>query len=135
MKTYKDIVKTEEALKELGYRIENNIIEKIDVNIVGHFGNITTLEVFLKNCCLFSQYNLGGAFPYVIKSIIELLDLTDDNGVRLSKIKNIPVRLVIKGDGLGEAIGIGNFMKDEFVLVKDAIDMSVKNAKEACSKW
>ena len=27
MKTYKDIVKTEEALKKLGYRIENNIIE------------------------------------------------------------------------------------------------------------
>ena len=135
MKTYKDIVKTEETLKELGYRIENNIIEKIDVNIVGHFGNITTLEVFLKDCCLFSQYSLGRAFPYVIKSIIELLDLTDDNGIRLSKIKNIPVRLVIKGDGLGEAIGIGNFMKDEFVLVKDVIDMSVKKAKEVCSKW
>lgn len=135
MKTYKDIVKTEETLKELGYRIENNIIEKIDVNIVGHFGNITTLEVFLKDCCLFSQYNLGGSFPFVVKSIVEILNLTDDNGVRLSKIKNIPVRLVIKGRGLGEAVGIGNFMNDEFILVKDVIDMSIENVKEVYGKW
>lgn len=135
MKTYKDIVKTEQQLKESGYCIQNDIIRSIDVNIVGHFNNVTTLEMILDDCCLFSQYNIGSLFPFIMKAIVEILELTDDDGIRISKMKNLPVRIVIDGDGWGNVIGFGHFMKDEFILVEELIDTAKDNLKEAINKW
>lgn len=125
MKTYKDIVKTQSDLKN--YHIENNMIEFIDVNIVGHFGNIMTLTMAFQNCCLFSQYNLGNLIGTVLKVIFEVLELTEDNGLCLSKVKNVPVRIVSENSWGSKVIGFGHFMKDRFVLVEDVIAIAREN--------
>lgn len=44
MVDYKKAIKTKEEVEKMGYFIDNNIIEKMDINIVGRFGNITTFE-------------------------------------------------------------------------------------------
>lgn len=128
MKSYKDIVKRSVDLG--GMQIENNMVDSIEVVVVGHFGNIVTLDMFFTNCCLFSQYNLGGYLGDVLKVIVEVLDLTDDDGVRISKIKNIPVRIVSESGWGSKVVGFGHFMKDRFVLVEDVIELARANSLE-----
>ena len=49
MVDYKNVIKTKEEVEKMGYFIDNNIIEKMDINIVGHLGNITTFEMWFKD--------------------------------------------------------------------------------------
>ena len=125
MKSYKDIVKTQSDLKD--HHIKNNMLEAIEINVIGHVGNLTTLEMFFTNCCLFSQYNLANLIGTVLKVIFEVFELTEDNGLRLSKIKNIPVRIVSENSWGSKVIGFGHFMKDRFVLVEDVIAIAREN--------
>ena len=125
MKSYKDIVKTQSDLKD--HHIENNMLEAIEINVIGYVGNLTTLEMFFTNCCLFSQYNLGNLIGTVLKVIFEVLELTEDNGLRLSKVKNVPVRIVSENSWGSKVIGFGHFMKDRFVLVEDVIAIAREN--------
>ena len=118
----KDIIKTEEQIKEMGYRIENNLIEEVNVNTIAHFNNITSFEIYCSNVCPMCGRNNIGNLGYVIRAFIELFDLSEEDGLRLTKIKKIPCRLVFKKNRFGfvnEYIGIGHFMKDKFVLIDD----------------
>lgn len=120
--TLKDIIKTEAELRNMGYGVKNDIIEKVDVNTIAHFGNATCLEIMCSNICPMSGYNNTGNLGFIIRALIELLDLSQEDGLRLSKIKHIPCRLVFNEPECrwgSSAIGIGNFMKDKFVLIKD----------------
>lgn len=40
---------TKSQILDMGYGIENNIIESVDVNCVGHFDNLVTLQIACKN--------------------------------------------------------------------------------------
>lgn len=117
----KDIIKTEQQIKDLGYSIENNIIEKVNVNTIAHFGNITSFEIYCKNVVPYSGYNNISNLGYIIQAFIELMDLSEEDGLRLDKITNVPCRIVCKGDGGwgSTVVGIGHFMKDKFVLSRD----------------
>ena len=125
------IIKTKEEIEGMGYKIENNIIESIDVRTIGHFNNITTLRLCLSNCTLLSDNNMTGILHLMIKNIIELFDLTDDDGIELSKIKKVPCRI---GQKDFKVKVIGNFMSDKFLVVQDLIDFSVEEAKEQYRK-
>ena len=39
------IIKTKSQLEEMGYKIENNIIENVNVNTIARFGNVTSFEI------------------------------------------------------------------------------------------
>ena len=132
MKTYKDIVKKEKELEK--YYIENNMLTSLDINVIAHFGNIITLEMWFKNCCLFSNYNLGPLVSDVLKTIVEILDLSKEDGLRLENIKEIPVRIVLEGGSMGKVVGFGHFMKDRFVLAEDIINMAKENIEEIYAK-
>lgn len=120
--TLKSIIKTEAELKKLGYGVQNNIIERVDINTIYHFGNSACLEIMCSNVCPMRGYNNTGNIGYLIRSFIELFDLTEEDGLRFSKIKNIPCRLVYNDQNPSwgsKCIGFGHFMKDEFVLTDD----------------
>lgn len=123
MKTYKDIQKSQKELN--GKYIENNILKSLDVSLNAHFGNTVTCEMMFTNCCLFSQYNLGELVADVLKAIVECLELSEEY-LRISSIKNIPVRIVCD-NMFGKVIGFGHFMKDRFVLTDDVIEMAKYN--------
>lgn len=118
---FEDIIKTKEQIKEMGHSIENNMIEYVDVNTIAHFGNVTCFEIVCSNICAMSSYNNLRSLGFIIKAFIELLDLSEEDGLRLSKIKNIPCRLIFEGQGGwgSKCIGFGHFMKDKFVFVDD----------------
>lgn len=114
----KDIIKTEQEIKETGHAIENNIIEKVDVNTIAHFGNTTCFEILCSNVCAMSLYHNTPNLGYIIKAFIEFFDLSEEDGIRLSEIKNIPCRIICDGWG-SKCLGFGHFMKDKFVLTED----------------
>lgn len=116
----KEITKTQRQLEEMGYRIENNIIENVDINTIAHFGNVTCFEIGCTNVYPMSAYNNISNLGYVIRAFIELFDLSEEDGLRLTKIKNLPCRIVLEGDDWGSrCVGFGHFMKDEFVLTEE----------------
>ena len=96
---FEDIIKTKEQIKEMGHSIENNMIEYVDVNTIAHFGNVTCFEIVCSNICAMSSYNNLRNLGFIIKAFIKLLDLSEEDGLRLSKIKNIPCRLIFEGQG------------------------------------
>ena len=123
MKTIKDIVHNEQYIKSQGYKIENNVIKGVDINIIAHFGNIPCLTIMCENICPYGSYNDIARLGYLLKAIVEFFDIGREDGVMLSKLKNIPCRLVFEGNGnshWGEkAVGIGHYMKDKFILFED----------------
>ena len=118
-----DVVKTEQEIKDMGHSIENNIITAVEVNVVAHFGNVTCFEIRCENVWPMSSYNNLRNLGYIIKAFIELFDLSEEGGIRLSEIKNVPCRLIFEGSGGwgSKCIGFGHFMKDKFVLTKDFV--------------
>lgn len=123
MKTVKDITYTLDDIKMLGFGVENSIIKEIDINIIAHFGNIPCLTIMCENICPYGSYNDIARLGYLLKALVEFFGVEREDGIMLSKLKNIPCRLVFTGNGeshWGErAVGIGHYIKDKFILFKD----------------
>lgn len=118
----KDIMHTKKEIEDMGHSIENNIIKGIDISVIGHFGNCVSLDVWCNNCSIYHDHNDTKTLGFLIKSLIELFDLTEEDGYRVfSQFNDIPIRIICEGNvGWGsKVIGFGNFMKDEFVLKED----------------
>lgn len=66
-----------------------------------------------------SGYNNISNLGYIIRAFFEVIGLSEEDGLRLSEIKNVPCRLIFEG-GLGSrCVGFGHFMKDKFVLTEE----------------
>lgn len=113
---FEELVKTRREVEDLGCEIENDIIRSVDVRVIAHFGNITCFVVRCDNVTPMSSYNNTKNLGYVIQAFIKLFDLSKEDGVDLSEIKDVPCRLVYSE---GRCIGVGHFMKDRFVLTAD----------------
>ncbi len=123
MKTVKDITYSLDEIEKKGYGVENNIIEEIDIKIIGHFGNIPCLTIMCRNICPYGHYNDIARLGFLLKAIVEFFGVDKEDGVNLSKLKDIPCRIVFNGNGKShwgeKAVGIGHYMKDKFVLFED----------------
>ena len=64
----KEIIKTQKQIEEMGYRIENNIIEVVDINTIAHFGNVTCFEIGCTNVYPMSAYNNINNLGYIVKT-------------------------------------------------------------------
>lgn len=105
-------------IKENGYRVENNIVS-FELSVIGHFGNSVSLVLMGENIILYSGYNNTANIGFIIQYLVELFDISKENGIYLSEMKDIPVRLVFDSPDCSwgsRCVGIGNFMKDKFVL-------------------
>ncbi len=118
---FEDIIKTEKEIIADGNSIENNIIIGSDINCIGHFGNVVSLNIWTYNCSLFHAYNNTNNIGWQIKALVELFDLTEEDGFLFSKFKNIPCRIITEDSGGwgSKVIGFGHFMKDKFVYADD----------------
>lgn len=122
-RNYKTLLKTEAEVRERlgdGYHIENNVIKKIDVSIVPHFGNVISLDMLCENVCPYPLYNNTGNIGYIIRALVALLDLgLRDDGAALSEIRNVPIRIVFDGKEFGRAVAIGHYIEDRFVFIDE----------------
>ena len=123
MKSVNEIIHSESFIKSEGYGIENNIIKEIDINVIAHFGNIPCLTIICENICAYAHYNNTSNLGHLIKALVEFLGCEREDGIMLSKIRNIPCRIIFEGNGTdrwGEkAVGIGHYMKDRFILFEE----------------
>lgn len=116
MSKLKEIIKSKQDIENLGYSIENNILKEIDVNVIAHFGNTTCLELFCRDVSIMRTYNNLSNLGYLIKALVEFLEIEEEDGKRISSIKNIPIRIIINNS---TCVGFGHFMKNKFVLTDD----------------
>ena len=115
----KEIIKTKAQIEEMGYTIENNLIENVNINTIAHFGNLTCFEITCSNVCPMGGYNNISNLGYVLRAFIELFDLYKEDGLHLTEITSLPCRLVLEDGPFSRCIGFGHFTKDKFVLTKD----------------
>jgi hypothetical protein len=126
---YEEALYTKAEIEEMGHGIENNIITSIDVNIIAHFGNCVCLEIACKNVWPVSGYVNTKNIGAMLQAFVKLFDLEEEDGVRISEIKNVPCRLIFENGynksswGL-KCIGFGNFMKDKFIFTKDFVKIN-----------
>ena len=114
-----DIIKTKKQMEDMGYNVATNLIEKVNIKAIAHFGNVTCFEIMCSDICPMGGYNNIRNIGYLIKAFIELFELSREDGLRLTGIKNIPCRLIFEDSLESRCIGIGHFMKDKFVLIKE----------------
>ena len=118
---------TEQEIINAGYSISNDIIENIDVNIIGHFGNVVSLELFCKTRRLLSGYNNTRNIGQMAKFLIEFLEIDEEEGIRLSEIKNVPIRIVTEVNNYGICIGFGHYMENKFILTEDFVKIGAED--------
>ena len=123
MKSVKSITYSLDDINRLGYGVENNIIEKIDINIIAHFGNIPCLTIICADIIPYGNYNDIARLGFLLKGLVELLEVEREDGVFLSDLEDIPCRLVFEGNWKNhwgeKAVGIGHYRKDKFILFED----------------
>lgn len=114
----KEILHTKAEIEQMGHVIENNIIISVDIDVIGHFNNCSCFEIDCSNVTALCHYNNNANAGYLARAFVEMFDLSDDNGVRLRTIGNLPCRLIFENEGGwgSKCIGFGHFMKDKFVL-------------------
>ena len=113
-----DVLVTKSKIEKDGHHIDNEMIRGADISVIGHFGNLVTLNVWTGCCCLIQDRNNTANLGFLIKALVELFEMTDEDGFVFSKMKDIPCRIVSDGWGT-KVIGFGHFMKDRFVYTKD----------------
>ena len=113
-----DILKTEAQIKADGHELSNEMIRGADIHVLGHFGNAVSLNVYTGSCCLIHDVNNTKNLGVMIKGLVELFELTEEDGFRFSKLKDIPCRIISDGWG-SRVLGFGHFMKDRFVYKSD----------------
>lgn len=101
-----------------GYSVENNLVS-LDVQIIGHFGNSVSLIIAAKNVIPYSAYNNTENIGFIIKYLVELLGIGKEDGLLISKVKDVPARLIFDSKEPcwgAKCVGIGNFMEDKFIM-------------------
>ena len=114
----KEIIKTQNDILEDGHQINNDIIRDVDINIIAHFGNLVSFDVFCDNCAIIHGYNNTKNIGWIIKAFVELFDIGKEDGLLLTRIQDIPCRVISDGY-FTKILGFGHFMKDKFVYTED----------------
>lgn len=115
-----DIIKKKSDILSDRHEIENEMIRGADITVIGHFGNLVSLNIWTGCCSLIHDYNNTQNLGLILKAFVELFELTDEDGFCFSEIKNIPCRIISDGWG-SKVLGFGHFMKDQFVYTEDFI--------------
>lgn len=117
----KNITVKSQDIQEMGYGIANNFVS-IDLEVIGHFNNTVSLILTATNVIPYSGYANTKNIGLILQYLVELLGISREDGIYLSEMKDIPVRLVFDSSECSwgsKCMGIGNFMEDKFVLFKD----------------
>lgn len=114
-------VSKEEIMKTFpNVEIQNGIIQKMDLNVIGHFGNIVTLNMPISIgggiCDPLSGYNATISCGVYIRTLFELFELSKEDGCRISTISDIPCRIAKNNC---KVVAIGHFISDKFIAIDD----------------
>lgn len=119
-----DFKSAKEIEKDLGeWEIVNNIIEKIDIGSIEHFGGIISLRVICKDIML-GGYNNTKNLGCVLKKFMELFGKSYDDYLSIQSLENTPIRIIFENNEFnGKAYAVGHFMQDKFIKMSDLFGM------------
>ena len=107
--------------------IENKRVY-VDIQITAHFGNAVSLVIRDNDGRSYIDlYNSTNNIGHILKELIELLGIEEEDGLLLSKMVDIPIRLVYDASDFNKrkVIAIGHFLYDRFIAVEDLINAKV----------
>lgn len=112
--------------------IENACIKSIDIDVIGHFGDAITLDmpISLGGSRLanpLSGRDLTNHVGKFIQVLFRLLALSEEDGKKLSEIKEVPCRVVFCYDTI---VGLGHFLDDRFMLFDELLEILVNEGSE-----
>lgn len=86
-------------------KISNGLVEKIDLQVIGHFGNIVTFDMPIASGGGISNplagYNSTISCGVYSKILFELFGISEEDGIRISEIKDVPCRVVFSQFHMG----------------------------------
>ena len=130
----RDLYKSLAALKKenptTNLVVTNGLITKIRINYCGHFCNAPSVICELKgvNCGLVLPHYSEGQIlvGYFLQAIVELGDLTEEDGIDILSEDKIPIRLIFNSrSGIGvpvwgdTLVGFGSLLEDKFILIEE----------------
>lgn len=126
----KELYRTEKQISSHG-KIGNAMCKAININFIGHYGNVPQVEMVIENqCVVFNAKGEGQlTIGYILQGILELLNLSEEDGIRLSDIRNVPLR-VLRNDRT-IVIAIGHFLEDKWLNVDELNDFGFPRVREA----
>ena len=117
VKTFEDIVKTTSYICNQGYSVSNQIIHRIDINVIAHFGNCVCLEIFGEGIRIYRGYNNTANIGFILRELVEFFGISKEDGLKISEIHNVPCRIII--DPYERCVGFGHFLQDKFIMNED----------------
>ena len=108
-------------LDELSF--EDNILKKVNVYVIGHFGNCVSLNLECDFCHPIPFHNNTGNIGYLLSFLIEFFNKTNDNAQSIDVLNNTEVCLVFEENGNGKCVAIGNKQQTKFFIIKDFITL------------
>jgi len=129
----KELIKTREEIeKQLGHTctVVNMVASGIKIKLIGHFNNTPEVSIVAKEsdgvAGVFFPALGGGAFAlgFILRGIAEVLNLTEEDGMDITELKDFPMRVITDAeDGRipwgSTIIGFGHLVKDRFVLTDE----------------
>jgi hypothetical protein len=107
------------------FRISEDELKRIDVQVIPHYGWVTCLTLHFSSGSPIQPYNNTRNLGYVLHHLFQLFDIRED-GDYMSNIANKRVRLVYSYDGpyYGQCVAIGHPYKDKFIFFEDLMKVS-----------
>lgn len=115
-----NFIKTSKEIIDKGYTINEYTITA-DISIIAHFNNCVCLTLYSDCCTPLSCYNNTNNIGYMIRTLVEILDLSREDGLSFRKIENIKCSLIFDNE---KCIGFGNSYKDTFILISDFVKIN-----------
>lgn len=126
MSTTKVTVTEKDLAQRIGmFRISEDELKRIDVQVIPHYGWVTCLTLHFSSGSPIQPYNNTRNLGYVLHHLFQLFDIRED-GDYMSNIANKRVRLVYSYDvPYGEqCVAIGHPYKDKFIFFEDLMKVS-----------
>lgn len=118
MKFYTYAELCHDVYKDDPIHVENAILHGIDLVVIGHFGNSIFLSVSIETpsypYVAFPDISYNN-IPRFIRLIFDLLHLSEEDGRKLSSVKDMACRVAFKSDS--RIAAIGHFLRDEWMFL------------------
>ncbi|MFD1429742.1 hypothetical protein [Lacticaseibacillus mingshuiensis] len=114
----------------------NGLVRSVDFIVTGHFGNVPSLWMPVDfdtgtqaiGCGVNQITNAG----LMMRALVELFGVDSDDGIRLARLKDIPVRVVYDGSNtfLSKPVAIGHHFRDRFLTIKGLTQIGLQEVTD-----
>ncbi|WP_203632673.1 hypothetical protein [Lacticaseibacillus suibinensis] len=115
---------------------ENGLVRNVDFIITGHFGNIPSLwmpvDFNTGTQAIGGGVNQIANAGLVMRALVELFGVDSEDGIGLTRLKDIPVRVVYDGPNpfFSKPVAIGHHFCDKFLTIKGLTQIGLQEVRD-----